>query len=869
MPKKAKQTLEQKRERDRLQKQRKYAEIKKDPEKYAEVKAKERARYLKRKENRKIKNVEDMTPRQLRNKRKAWRVNSKRHYENKKKEKAMQQLLKDNSPPDSDDIEVRSVEQDPLAPSASSSMPNTSQNCLNNTNPCQQCLKKDVLLRKLRYRHKKEIGILKQELEKKENQKNAIRKMLHRIMKNKKNNENISTEQKIEHLVENVNIERREEIKKKLMFGEILSRSVGEGYKCLRKKDKIEFSDVIMTEKEKFKKYKLLTKTKKFTVRNKKENKTGRNENLTEQLILDFFDDDSVTRIAADKKEYITKNKIRKQKRYLTDTLTNLYKKFTYNSNVKLSYQTFCKYRPFWVLYPKESNRNTCGCRVHINIDFLIKCLNINKIIKESNGTGILESLCCNINNENCLNRTCEKCMFRNIDYAEFQNDKKIKYYEWRNSSEKYFVKDKEKTKVVTKKETLYDFPRNIILRLENNLVGFMNHCNNIWTQYKNIKEFKSFLTPQEVVIHVDFSENYCVKYNEEIQSFHFGGSRMQLSLHTCAIYLIDPEVGIQKQYSFCTVSECTQHDAAAIWAHLIPTIGYVMEISTQIDTIHFISDSPTSQYRNRFIFYMISQLYRDFPQLKSVIWNYLEAGHGKGAPDGVGAVLKRTADQYVRFGSDVDSLDTFLTCLRSRVKIEIRVVTRSDIVAKSFPTTLKPAKGTMMVHQALWSYGCSKITLRKLSCFLCNNQAICCHGKHIGYYEIPCNEEVNTSQFQSFLDENTTPELIQEISETDFQIHSDHSVSSNRPHSPKVKILSDINVTDWVNRRFYINEEDRAKLNTCNNTFQTGFKEFIKCDSDNDAKENRIEIIFKKEMKEKRLFSFSSDSDSDDMNIF
>lgn len=44
----------------------------------------------------------------------------------------------------------------------------------------------------------------------------------------------------------------------------------------------------------------------------------------------------------------------------------------------------------------------------------------------------------------------------------------------------------------------------------------------------------------------------------------------------------------------------------------------------------------------------MISQLYKDFPQIHSITWNYSEAGHGKGAPDGVGATIKRTVDSYV-----------------------------------------------------------------------------------------------------------------------------------------------------------------------------------------------------------------------------
>ncbi|GBP52511.1 hypothetical protein EVAR_32067_1 [Eumeta japonica] len=38
--------------------------------------------------------------------------------------------------------------------------------------------------------------------------------------------------------------------------------------------------------------------------------------------------------------------------------------------------------------------------------------------------------------------------------------------------------------------------------------------------------------------------------------------------------------------------------------------------------------------------------------------WNYHEAGHGKGAPDGVGAVCKRSADRLVGSGNDISSLN-------------------------------------------------------------------------------------------------------------------------------------------------------------------------------------------------------------------
>lgn len=40
-------------------------------------------------------------------------------------------------------------------------------------------------------------------------------------------------------------------------------------------------------------------------------------------------------------------------------------------------------------------------------------------------------------------------------------------------------------------------------------------------------------MTENEIIIHIDFSENYCCKYDKEIQSVHFGPSQTHVTLHT------------------------------------------------------------------------------------------------------------------------------------------------------------------------------------------------------------------------------------------------------------------------------------------------------------------------------------------------
>lgn len=54
-----------------------------------------------------------------------------------------------------------------------------------NPNICNKCLNKKQYIAKLRYRHKKKIGMLKAQIEKLQRDKNNIRKILFKLLENK------------------------------------------------------------------------------------------------------------------------------------------------------------------------------------------------------------------------------------------------------------------------------------------------------------------------------------------------------------------------------------------------------------------------------------------------------------------------------------------------------------------------------------------------------------------------------------------------------------------------------------------------------------------------------------------------------------
>ncbi|CAH1107026.1 unnamed protein product [Psylliodes chrysocephalus] len=212
------------------------------------------------------------------------------------------------------------------------------------------------------------------------------------------------------------------------------------------------------------------------------------------------------------------------------------------------------------------------------------------------------------------------------------------------------------------------------------------------------MNDLKSNLQDDEVLIHVDFSENYCTKYAKEIQAFHFGGSRVQLSLHTVVVYLRNSIL------SFCTVSENIAHSTAAIWTHLRPIFK---TLPRGIKRVHFLSDGLVTQYRNKTMFFiMATKLFKEIPDIENCTWNYTESGHGKGAPDGIGATCKRTADFVVNSGGDINNIDQFVKVIEERclgitcIAIDGKHIQAMVDQVEEEAADKKGFKGTLNVHQ-------------------------------------------------------------------------------------------------------------------------------------------------------------------------
>ncbi|CAI5695050.1 unnamed protein product [Oreochromis niloticus] len=188
------------------------------------------------------------------------------------------------------------------------------------------------------------------------------------------------------------------------------------------------------------------------------------------------------------------------------------------------------------------------------------------------------------------------------------------------------------------------------------------------------------------------------------------------------------------------------RHDPPAIWAHLDPVLDMIRERYPLIKHLHVFSDGPATQYKQKGNFYLLSK--EPFKKgFKNISWNFFEASHGKGAPDGIGATLKRSADTIVRHGGDIPNAEAMFHKLRDMgTSVELFFVGEDDVERKVKEIidgpTLVPVKGTMKIHQVL-SFSPGTIKYRDITC-LCQADKGVLDCECYGLKEISLSQEAS-----------------------------------------------------------------------------------------------------------------------------
>jgi len=146
------------------------------------------------------------------------------------------------------------------------------------------------------------------------------------------------------------------------------------------------------------------------------------------------------------------------------------------------------------------------------------------------------------------------------------------------------------------------------------------------------------------VTIQMDYAENWETKYQNEPSSMYYDKSNT--TLHPMVVHF-KRDMDELTARSFVEVTSEMAHTFPTHYSFIVQLLNNLKEVIPDMRLIHFITDSPSSQYRNRTIVNPVAR----FPTLFNMdeTWTRLESGHGKGPCDGLGCGVKRKANNLIK----------------------------------------------------------------------------------------------------------------------------------------------------------------------------------------------------------------------------
>lgn len=149
---------------------------------------------------------------------------------------------------------------------------------------------------------------------------------------------------------------------------------------------------------------------------------------IVKQTVKDFFLQCDTSKIAPGKRDTITRDKVKKQRRILCDTMPHLYKRYISSCKPYISFTSFYRLKPFWVVSPRERDRQTCACKKCENINMLALALWRKGVIQTWKTDLLIQQISCSKDNKSCMYNTCQEC--KNLDVIKHDTENFEIYYQ-------------------------------------------------------------------------------------------------------------------------------------------------------------------------------------------------------------------------------------------------------------------------------------------------------------------------------------------------------------------------------------------------------------------------------------------------------
>lgn len=315
-----------------------------------------------------------------------------------------------------------------------------------------------------------------------------------------------------------------EEVKRTLNFHHSLVKGIREKYRsAAERKNKEMFVNVLTSKllrKYRLKKYAAkafgFSRKRNLDHKGNMETRKGlfkRNRSRIDEIqrsVRSFLQRDDNSSIAPGKKDTITRNKVKRQKRFLNDDLRNLHAKFLSEfPKLKLSYSLFCRFRPFWVLKATEKDRQTCLCKKHENLQYQVDKLKGLGLISSTNFNSLAAEICCDTGSKACMYRECTQCEDKQVIISDGDLGKQVTWKKWLSRRVKKVKRvqgeDIKYVTSLTMREDKSGSAMSLVEEFQENLKKMCRHFFNIKHQYIALRTLRQSMTENEVMIHIDF----------------------------------------------------------------------------------------------------------------------------------------------------------------------------------------------------------------------------------------------------------------------------------------------------------------------------------------------------------------------------
>ena len=204
------------------------------------------------------------------------------------------------------------------------------------------------------------------------------------------------------------------------------------------------------------------------------------------------------------------------------------------------------------VMVVSDTPHNVCVCQQHANFTYLCTSLKVIPGFPQSY-KDFLKEVCCDINNENCMLGLCNKCVSDVNDILPllFEIETYVQWKQWR--------KNKETGRIQLTKDR--GMATEVIECLQNMLPGFKKHFFIKNVQSSHFEKSKQSVLKGEIILQIDFSENFAVQEQDEVQAAHFTYS--QVTVFTACAWTAE------NSWSIVIVSDDLSHDKFCVWTFI------------------------------------------------------------------------------------------------------------------------------------------------------------------------------------------------------------------------------------------------------------------------------------------------------------